>query len=166
MSDTARYSCSASSTRAKPCGSVRADNANISSAEFLMLASSPSAPPMMNAVSPPFLIQPPMDSASLTVVHCRPLSSIATVRHLGGSAARIRAPSAVSSCSTFLPPPRFSGLIYSNSILASRGMRLAYSTKLVSTHPGILLPTAKMRNLMVKITWAAWIWLFWWWQPV
>ena len=36
MNDTARYNCSASNTRTKPCGSVSADNAKTSSADFLI----------------------------------------------------------------------------------------------------------------------------------
>src|SRR5512134_3348981 len=76
----ARYSCSASTTCASACGSVRAERRRSRTASFLVCASSPSGPPITKAMGADSRIQRPSCAASCAVVRSRPRSSSATRR--------------------------------------------------------------------------------------
>src|SRR3989304_1417321 len=132
------------------CGRVSEDNASSCRAACFTDTCKPSAPPMMNATSDPARIQSCICPASCLVVSCAPRSSRAMRRQFCGRTASMRCASVSMICATVLPVVRGSGLISSSSILASRGMRLAYSLKPVVIQSGILCPTETMMSFILS----------------
>jgi len=87
MMHTARYNCSASSTRATACGKVSFDSPSNLPARALTLSSRPSAPPITKAGDTPSAIQPESQLASSRVVTLR-AALVEHHRHAAGRQGR------------------------------------------------------------------------------
>src|SRR5690606_27738857 len=106
----------------------------------------PSGPPTISATSWPSPCQASSRRASARVVRSAPRSSRITRRQRGGSAASMRAASAIIIASTVLPLVRGSALTSMSCNGSSRGMRRANSSKPACTHPGMRWPTATTKS--------------------